>query len=54
MHQAIPRRDEVPGRGSAVLGVLRIRDYRLVAAGQLLSSLGDWLLLVAARSSCSA
>nr|WP_223186486.1 MFS transporter [Streptomyces sp. CBMA29] len=27
---------------------MRIRDYRLVAAGQLLSSLGDWLLLVAA------
>lgn len=37
-----------PGWGAAVLGVLRIRDYRLVAAGQLLSSLGDWLLLVAA------
>jgi MFS family permease len=31
-----------------VLGVLRIRDYRLVAMSQLLSSLGDWLLLVAA------
>lgn len=28
--------------------MLRIRDYRLVATGQLLSSLGDWLLLVAA------
>jgi MFS family permease len=31
-----------------VFGVLRVRDYRLAAAGQLLSSLGDWLLLVAA------
>ncbi|MBR7829978.1 MFS transporter, partial [Actinospica sp. MGRD01-02] len=28
--------------------VLRIRDYRLVLAGQFLSSIGDWLLLVAA------
>lgn len=31
-----------------MLRVLRLRDYRLVAAGQLLSWLGDWLLLVAA------
>jgi MFS family permease len=31
-----------------VFDVLRVRDYRLVAAGELLSSLGDWLLLVAA------
>ncbi|WP_051942960.1 MFS transporter [Streptacidiphilus rugosus] len=31
-----------------MFGVLRVRDYRLVATGQLLSSLGDWLLLVAA------
>jgi Na+/melibiose symporter-like transporter len=31
-----------------MLGVLRIRDYRLVLAGQLLSNIGDWLLLVAA------
>ena len=31
-----------------MLGALRIRDYRLLATGQLLSSLGDWLLLVAA------
>ncbi|MFC1403464.1 MULTISPECIES: MFS transporter [Streptacidiphilus] len=31
-----------------MFGVLRIRDYRLLATGQLLSSLGDWLLLVAA------
>lgn len=31
-----------------MLGVLRIRDYRLLLAGQLLSNTGDWLLLVAA------
>ncbi|WP_377273576.1 MFS transporter [Peterkaempfera sp. SMS 1(5)a] len=31
-----------------MFGVLRVRDYRLVVSGQLLSSLGDWLLLVAA------
>lgn len=31
-----------------MLGVLRVRDFRLLATGQLLSSLGDWLLLVAA------
>jgi MFS family permease len=31
-----------------MLGVLRIRDYRLVLTGQLLSSTGNWLLLVAA------
>jgi MFS family permease len=31
-----------------MLGVLRIRDYRLLLAGQLLSNIGDWLLLVAA------
>lgn len=31
-----------------MLEVLRIRDYRLVLASQLLSSIGDWLLLVAA------
>jgi len=36
------------GTGAAVFSVLRIRDYRLVATGQLLSSLGDWLMLVAA------
>ena len=30
-----------------MFGVLRIRDYRLVLTGQLLSSIGDWLLLVA-------
>jgi MFS family permease len=36
------------GTGVVVFGVLRIRDYRLVATGQLLSSLGDWLMLVAA------
>jgi MFS family permease len=33
---------------AVVLDVLRIRDYRLVLASQLLSSIGDWLLLVAA------
>ena len=31
-----------------MLGVLRIRDFRLILAGQLLSNIGDWLLLVAA------
>jgi hypothetical protein len=31
-----------------MLGVLRIRDYRLLLAGQLLSNTGNWLLLVAA------
>lgn len=31
-----------------MLGVLRIRDYRTLLAGQLLSNIGDWLLLVAA------
>ena len=31
-----------------MFAVLRIRDFRLIASGQLLSSLGDWLLLVAA------
>ena len=31
-----------------MFGVLRIRDYRLLAAGQMLPSFGDWLLLVAA------
>ena len=31
-----------------MLGVLRIRDYRMLLAGQLLSNIGDWLLLVAA------
>ena len=31
-----------------MLGVLRIRDFRLLLAGQLLSNIGDWLLLVAA------
>lgn len=36
------------GPGAVMFSVLRIRDYRLVATGQLLSSLGDWLLLVAA------
>jgi MFS family permease len=36
------------GAGGRVFGVLRIRDYRLVISGQLLSNLGDWLLLVAA------
>jgi Na+/melibiose symporter-like transporter len=30
-----------------MFGVLRIRDYRLVLTGQLLSSIGNWLLLVA-------
>jgi predicted MFS family arabinose efflux permease len=30
-----------------MFAVLRIRDYRLVLTGQLLSSIGDWLLLVA-------
>jgi MFS family permease len=30
-----------------LFGVLRIRDYRLLASGQLLSSLGDWFLLLA-------
>ncbi len=34
--------------GAVVFSVLRIRDYRLLATGQLLSSLGDWLMLVAA------
>jgi hypothetical protein len=31
-----------------MLDVLRIRDYRLILAGQLPSNTGDWLLLVAA------
>ncbi|HEU5331440.1 MAG TPA: MFS transporter [Actinocrinis sp.] len=31
-----------------MLAVLRIRDFRLMATGRLLSSLGDWLLVVAA------
>jgi MFS family permease len=31
-----------------MLSVLRVRDYRLVLTGQLLSSIGNWLLLVAA------
>jgi predicted MFS family arabinose efflux permease len=31
-----------------MFAILRYRDYRLIAAGQLTSSLGDWLLLVAA------
>ena len=31
-----------------MLGVLRIRDFRLLLVGQLLSNIGDWLLLVAA------
>jgi len=31
-----------------MVAVLRIRDFRLIVSGQLLSSLGDWLLLVAA------
>ena len=31
-----------------MLGVLRIRDYRMLLTGQLLSNIGDWLLLVAA------
>jgi predicted MFS family arabinose efflux permease len=30
-----------------LFGVLRIRDYRFLASGQLLSSLGDWFLLLA-------
>jgi MFS family permease len=30
-----------------MLGVLRIRDFRLTLSGQLLSNIGDWLLLVA-------
>ncbi|MGW3957614.1 MFS transporter [Streptomyces sp. NPDC004752] len=34
--------------GTAMFDVLRVRDYRLVASAELLSSLGDWLLLVAA------
>jgi predicted MFS family arabinose efflux permease len=34
--------------GAGMLGTLRIRDYRLILTGQLLSSIGDWLLLVAA------
>ena len=31
-----------------MLGALRIRDFRLILASQLLSNTGDWLLLVAA------
>jgi MFS family permease len=31
-----------------VFGVLRVRDFRLMAAADLLSNVGDWLLLVAA------
>lgn len=31
-----------------MFSVLRIRDYRFLASGQLLSSLGDWFLLLAA------
>lgn len=30
-----------------MFSVLRIRDYRFLASGQLLSSLGDWFLLLA-------
>ncbi|CAM5744458.1 hypothetical protein SALBM311S_07709 [Streptomyces alboniger] len=30
-----------------MFSALRIRDYRLLASGQLLSSLGDWFLLLA-------
>ena len=33
---------------ASMLSVLRIRDYRLLLTGQFLSSIGDWLLLVAA------
>ncbi|MFF4275762.1 MFS transporter [Streptomyces sp. NPDC001536] len=33
--------------GTVVFSVLRIRDYRFLASGQLLSSLGDWFLLLA-------
>src|SRR3954447_15838356 len=36
------------GGGAVVWEVLRVRNYRLVATADLLSSLGDWLLLVAA------
>ncbi|WP_323747788.1 MFS transporter [Catenulispora rubra] len=32
----------------SMLGTLRNRDYRLILTGQLLSSIGTWLLLVAA------
>lgn len=33
---------------ATMLGTLRIRDYRLLLTGQLLSSTRNWLLLVAA------
>ncbi|WP_230419719.1 MFS transporter [Catenulispora pinistramenti] len=35
-------------KSASMLSVLRIRDYRLILTGQFLSSIGDWLLLVAA------
>ncbi|MEZ0111997.1 putative MFS family arabinose efflux permease [Catenulispora sp. EB89] len=39
---------EIAEKRASMLGTLRNRDYRLILTGQLLSSIGTWLLLVAA------
>jgi predicted MFS family arabinose efflux permease len=46
-HDTRPAAQNADKRAS-MLGTLRNRDYRLVLTGQLLSSVGTWLLLVAA------